>query len=128
MAPLALQLGHPALEPGDLGPLAVAIALELAEEVCQRRRDQAHDGPAGPRDDPPGGTTTRRGCGVGQAQRRQRRVAGGGVQLGQEPVGVRLAERGRLGDRAQYAPLRPSTTGIVRAMIVRSSQIDQVSM
>lgn len=103
------------------------VALELAEEVAEGRRQQAQDRPANARHDPTGGAAARRRGGVGQAQRRQRRLAGGVVQLGQQAVGVGRPQSG-VAPGAQYAPRRPSTTGIVRAMIVRSSQIDQVSM
>ena len=129
VAPLALQLGDPSLEPHDLRPLPVPVALQLAQQVGQGGGDQAHHrAPRGrTRRRPPGpvaptatGSASRRGGSGGRPA--------GALELGEQLV--RVGGRGRPGLTrvAQYAPRRPSTTGIVRAMIVRSSQIDQVSM
>ncbi len=105
----------------------MAVALELAEQIAEGGGQQTQDRAARARDQGARGSAPCRGRGIGQAQRRQRRLAGRGVQLGEQAV--RVGRRGSaVGGGAQYAPRRPSTTGMVRAMIVRSSQIDHVSM
>jgi hypothetical protein len=96
----------------------VPVALELAQQVAQRRRDQAQHRPPRARHQRPRRPAPRRGGGLADLQRRQRRVgAAVPAEAQQQLVGVR-----------QYAPFRASTTGIVRARMVRSSQMDQVSM
>ena len=57
------------------------------------------------------------GAGSPMLQRRERGVRAVAPEAQQQLVRV-----------GQYAPFRPRTTGIVRARIVRSSQIDHVSM
>ena len=128
--PLALQLGDAALEADDLGALTMAVPLELAEQIAELRREQAHDRPANARHEGPDRTPPRRRRRLGEMQRGERRLAGRGVELREQAVrvGRRAGPARALGRRAQYAPRRPSTTGMVRAMIVRSSQIDHVSM
>ncbi|WP_217922598.1 hypothetical protein [Miltoncostaea oceani] len=92
----ALQVGDPPLQARDLGPQAVAVALELTEEVGERRRDEAQHGAAGPGDDPPGGPGPRRRGGLGQPQGCEGWFPAGAPQLDQEAVGVGF--RARAGD------------------------------
>jgi hypothetical protein len=89
-APAALQLGDPRLQARELGPLAMAIALELTQQLRERRRDQPQHRPPEPRHERPGRAPPGRGGRLGQAQRRERRVAGGPPELQQEGVRVRL--------------------------------------
>ena len=104
------------LETLDLGPLAVAVALELADELGERRRDQPQHRAPGSRHQRPAGPRRADGAGSPMRRRRQGRIR---AVAGQ-------AQSSSVGGVAQYAP-RPSTTGIVRARMVRSSQIDHVS-
>jgi hypothetical protein len=115
--PLALQGVHAPAQALDLGALAVPVALQLGEELGERRRDQAQDGPARAGHHRPRRAPARRGRRLADPQRRQRRVRPVAAQAQEQLVRVR-----------QYAPFRRRTTGTVRAMIVRSSQIDHVSM
>jgi hypothetical protein len=100
----------------------VAVALELGEEIREHGTQQAQHGRAQAVDRAAGRAAAHRGPGVGEAERRQRRVPGRALQPDQQPLGIGVA------GAAQNAPLRISTTGTVLAMIVRSSQIDQLSM
>lgn len=116
-APLALQGVDARAEALDLGPLAVAVALQLGQQVGERGRQQAQHRPARARHGRARRPPACGGRGLRDGQRRQRRIGPVAAQAQQQLVGV-----------GQYAPFRPSTTGTVRAMIVRSSQIDHVSM
>ena len=98
---LPLEVGHPLLQALDLGALAVAVALELREQVGHRGGDQAQHRTADPRHQaarrpPPG-----RGGGVGQAQRGQGRVARRAAQPQQQLVGVGVAGGRPVGVGAQ---------------------------
>jgi hypothetical protein len=116
-APLALQGVDALAQALDLGPLAVPVALELPEELRKRGGEQAQHGAARARDHRPGRAAAGRRRRLADAQGRQRRIRPLAAQAQEQLVGV-----------GQYAPFRARTTGIVRAMMVRSSQIDQVSM
>jgi hypothetical protein len=100
----------------------VAVALELGEEVRQHRIQQAQHRGAQAVDGAAGRAAAHRGPGVGEAERRQRRIPGRALQPDQQPLGVGVVRT------AQNAPLRVNTIGTVLAMMVRSSQIDQLSM
>jgi hypothetical protein len=115
--PLALQGVHAPAQALDLGALAVPVALQLGEQLGERGGDQAQDRATRPRDRRPRRAAPRGGRRLADPQGRQRRVRPLAAKPQEQLVGVR-----------QYAPFRRRTTGTVRARIVRSSQIDQVSM
>lgn len=107
----------------QLGVGAVAVALELGEELPERGREQPQHRAPGRGDQAARRTRTRRDRGGGEGERCQRRFARGLAQPVEETDRVPV-----LGRRAQNAPLRLKTTGTVRARTTRSSQIDHVSM
>jgi hypothetical protein len=76
------------METLDLGPEAVAVALQLAEELGQRRGDQAQHGAPRARDHRPRRAAPGRGGRLADAQRRQGRVRAVAGQAQQQLVGV----------------------------------------
>ena len=98
---LPLEVGHPLLQALDLGALAVAVALELREQVAHRGGDQAQHRAADARHQAAGRPPARRGGGLGQAQRRQGRVARRAAQPQQQLVGVGVARGRPVGCSAQ---------------------------
>ena len=88
---LPIELGHPLLEALDLGALAVAVALELREQVGHRRGDQPQHRAPDPRYQAARRPAAGRGSRIRQAQRRQGRIARRAAQPQEQLVGVRVA-------------------------------------
>ena len=61
----------------------MTVALELAEQVAERRRDQLQHRPAGPGYERPRGPPPGRAGRLVEPERRQRRIAGARPELSQ---------------------------------------------
>ena len=98
---LPLELGHPLLEALELGALAVAISLDLREQVGHRGGDQAQHRTPDARYQAARRPAPGRVGRVRQPQRRQGRIARRAAQPQEQLVGVRVAGGRPVGVGAQ---------------------------